>query len=264
MGERGEASDRWAGMLAAWAIPRRLVATAPASPYFFDPKVFVAAADEANARPEDTPSDRVAREALPSAGTVLDVGAGAGAASLRLGARKVIAVDSSRDLLDAFVARARTRGIEYEAVEGVWPAAASQAPRADVVVCHHVVYNVAGLADFAAALDAHAVARVVIELTAQHPMSWMAPYWDALHGLSQPDHPTADDAVAVLTDLGFDVATDRWRRRVAMIGETGADQVARIARRLCLDESRHDELRQVLKKIPPPIERDVVTIWWST
>src|SRR5829696_3409364 len=85
----------WSEMLARWAIPDQLVAAAPVSPYFFDVAVFAVAADEAIARPDDTISDRAARDALPVGGTVLDVGAGAGAASLRLGASRVIGIDSS-------------------------------------------------------------------------------------------------------------------------------------------------------------------------
>ena len=47
-----------------------------------------------------------------------------------------------------------------------------------------------------------------------------------------------------------------------MIGETGDNQVATIARRLCLSLDRYDELRQLLDTTPPPVERDVVTVWW--
>ena len=52
-----EASREWSDALAAWAIPTALVDAAPESPYFFDPQVFIAAADDALARVEDTPSD---------------------------------------------------------------------------------------------------------------------------------------------------------------------------------------------------------------
>jgi hypothetical protein len=258
-----DANRRWAETLARWAIPDALVAAAPESPYFFDPKVFVAAADEALARAEDTPSDSAARDALPPGGTVLDVGVGAGAASLRLGAECVIGVDVSRELLDAFAERAARRGIEAECVEGRWPDVASNTSEADVVVCHHVVYNVADLASFVNALSGRARTRVVVELTTVHPMSWMSPYWEALHGLAQPDRPTADDAIEALTALGLDVHQNHWQRRVQMIGENEEDSVARIGRRLCLPTARHDELRAVLEATPPPAQRDVTTLWWK-
>jgi hypothetical protein len=256
------ADERWAEMLSAWAIPQDLIAAAPESPYFFDPVVFTDAADEAVQRPDDTPSDRTAREALSVGGQVLDVGVGAGAASLRLGARHIVGVDSSRVLLDAFAVRAERLGVDHTEIEGAWPGVATQTPVAEVAVCHHVVYNVADLAAFAQALTDHASTRIVIELTAVHPMTWLKPYWRSLYGFNQPDRPTADDAVAVLQEMGLTVHLERWRRRIQMIGETGNEQLIRIARRLCLAPSRHDELRRLLENIPPPVDRDVVTLWW--
>src|SRR6059058_3684017 len=64
MGDRNEANRRWADMLAEWAIPDELLQAAPASPFFFDPTVFIAAAEEALVRAEDSPSDAAARESL--------------------------------------------------------------------------------------------------------------------------------------------------------------------------------------------------------
>jgi 2-polyprenyl-3-methyl-5-hydroxy-6-metoxy-1,4-benzoquinol methylase len=255
-------NQRWAEMLGQWAIPEQLVAAAPESPYFFDPVVFTDAADDAMRRREDTPSDRVAREALPAGGTVLDVGVGAGAASLRLGAGRIVGVDPSAVLLDAFAERAARLGVARSTIEGRWPEVASAAPLADVAVCHHVVYNVPDLAGFAQALAEHASARVVIELTAEHPMTWLTSYWEALHGVAQPDSPIVDDAIAVLEALGLVVRSERWRRQIQMIGECGDEQLLRISRRLCLGPERQDELRQLLVRTPPPRERDVVTLWW--
>jgi SAM-dependent methyltransferase len=265
VGRAEAANRRWAEMLAQWAIPDHLVAEAAVTPYFFDPAVFVAAADQALARDEDTPSDADARAALPPGGTVLDVGVGAGAAGLRLAerAREVIGVDTSQDLLDAFGDRARRLGVAHRAVHGRWPEVAPLTPAADVVVCHHVFYNAPDLLAFASALGAHARARVVVELTAVHPMAWMRPYWEALHGLTQPERPTADDAVAVLAAMGVRPRVRRWWRRTQMIGECDDDMVARVARRLCLAADREEELRRVVATTPPPESREVVTLSWD-
>jgi SAM-dependent methyltransferase len=194
--------DEWAAMLAAWAIPEELVAAAPEAPYFFDPEVFIAAADEALARSEHTASELAARDALPKGGSVLDVGAGAGAASVRLGAAHVTGVDPSPVLLEAFADRLAATGATTTLVEGTWPAVATTTSTADVVVCHHVLYNVPQLAAFTEALSSHARHRVIIELTSEHPMAWMQPYWQALHGLQQPSRPTADDAMSKSGDDG--------------------------------------------------------------
>lgn len=250
-------------MLSDWAIPEGIEASAPTSPYFFDPAVFTAASDDALGRRDDTPSDRAAREAMPPGGVVVDVGCGAGAASLRLGATRVVGVDPNLDLLDAFADRASRLGIDHTTIQGSWPDVAPQAPTADVVVCHHVVYNVAELAAFVRSLTEHATRRVVLELTAVHPMSWLAPYWKALHGLDQPQRPVVEDALAVLDQLDVAPKVERWTRPIQMIGETGDQQLARVARRLCVGPNRHAQLREALDATPPPVQRGVVTVWWN-
>jgi SAM-dependent methyltransferase len=262
MADPGDANSRWAQMLAGWAIPEQIVAAAPEPPYFFDPQVFIAAAEQAISRPDDTASDAAARGALPPEGTVLDVACGAGAASLRLRPARVTGVDPSTPLLAAFTELATRLGINTSTVEGSWPESEARTGIADVVVCHHVFYNVTDLAAFADALTRHARHRVVVELTAAHPMSWLAPYWKGLYGLDQPAEPTVDDAIRVLAELGYDVRQERWQRDYQMIGETGDQALAKIARRLCLPAHRHTELRELLADTPPPAHRDVATLWW--
>ena len=83
-------------------------------------------------RPESSPSaNRRARDALPVGGTVLDVGVGAGAASLPLSPRcsLIIGVDSSADLLSEFRRQARRVGVAVSStVKGEWPARARRTP----------------------------------------------------------------------------------------------------------------------------------------
>ena len=95
-------------------------------------------------------------------------------------------------------------------IEGVWPDAAATAPEADVVVCHHVAYNAPFLDTFARALTEHARRRVVMELTASHPLSTMNDLWVRFHGLARPDRPTADDAQAVLREAGLEPEREDW------------------------------------------------------
>ena len=165
-------------------------------------------------------------------------------------------------MLDAFVDRALRQGITATPIEGAWPQVAPTTEVADVVVCHHVAYNVSDLSSFVRALMERTISRTVIELTTLHPMTWLAPYWRSLYDLDQPDRPTADDAIAVLRELGIAVHQRHWTRPIQMIGETGDDQLARVARRLCLPAERLNELRVALSERPPPVEREVVTVWW--
>lgn len=256
------ADDRWRELLARWAIPDEIREAASASPHFFDPMVFAAAADDAISRPADSPSDEVARAALPPGGTVLDIGCGAGAASLRLRPSRLAGIDPSQALLDELSDRARRLGIGVRTVQGRWPDDADRCPTADVVICHHVLYNVANLAAFAAALDAHARGRIVVEVTTAHPLTWTAPYWRHLHGITRPEHPTLDDALCVLSASGRRVHVERWLRRYPPLDGDDPLAFARLARRLCLPDARRDELRSLLDRFPVPVEREVATLWW--
>src|SRR6185295_12314164 len=126
-----------------WAIPPEILGAAPESPWFCPPGLFTKAAEESLTVPP-TPSRRRALEALPAGGSVLDVGAGAGAASLPLcpPAVAVAAVDQNPEMLSAFAGLAARQGIDHTEVEGLWPDVAGRVGPVDVVVCHHVLYNV--------------------------------------------------------------------------------------------------------------------------
>ena len=139
------AAGRWADALAAWAIPEEILASAPESPWGFPPAMFAAAASEGLAEPL-TVSHQRALEALPADGVVLDVGAGGGASSLPLAPHvgRIVAVDASADMLDAFRALAAGRAA-VDTIVGRWPDVAPAVGAADVVICGHVAYNVAAL-----------------------------------------------------------------------------------------------------------------------
>ena len=254
----GPAAERWATELAAWAIPDRIMAMAPESPWAFTPALFTAPTGP----PADTPSRRRALEALPQGGSVLDVGCGGGAAGLALvpPAGRVTGFDQSQELLDLFSARAAELGVEHQAVQGDWPGDAARVGRADVVVTHHVVYNVPGLAAFAEELTAHAGNRVVIELTGQHPRAGLNHLWRHFWDMDRPTGPTADDAVAVLREAGIEPDVERAPRMARNV--TKEARVASARRYLCLPADRDPEIAALLGDEPPPGE--VVTLWWDT
>src|ERR671915_619580 len=205
------ALDRWRDQLGAWAIPEEILAAAPESPWGFPVGLFRARARRAGDRPA-TPSNREAARFLPAGGTVLDVGAGGGAASLPLAgvAGRLVAVDESAAMVASFLAAAGQRGVAAEAVEGRWPEVAGRVGPADVVVCHHVLYNVPDLAPFATALTGHARRRVVAELTERHPLVGLGPLWRRVPGPGPPTGPGADHAVAALVALGPEVGRQDW------------------------------------------------------
>jgi len=260
--QEGPAARRWAEALAGWAIPDEILASAPERPFGFDVNLFARIADEAVA--VDTPSRRVALEALPEGGAVLDVGCGGGAGSLPLAppAGLLIGVDEGADMLAAFTERAETRGVGHMTVQGAWPDVADQVPPTDVVVCHNVLYNVPDIGPFVGALGDHARARVVVEITEDHPLSWMNPLWQHLHGLQRPDEPTAADAAELVRELGYDVAVERWER--PWRHDHGDEElVAMVRRRLCVGPDRDPDVRELLERFPPPRARQVATLWWE-
>lgn len=255
-------AQRWAEQLAARAIPDDIRAGAPESPRGFDVAHFARIADAA--LHETTPSAQAAREVLPEGGHVLDVGCGAGAGSLPLvpPAGRLIGVDESEGMVEAFADRAVARGAATETLVGRWPDLADQIPTVDVVVCHNVLYGVADLESFVRALTDHARRRVIVQLTQEHPTAWLKPYWWHVHGIERPAGPTADDAIAVIRAAGYDVHVERWDRSMNL-DRSVDDRVAFARRRLCLGPDRDPEIRDLLERYPPPVTRATSTLWWT-
>ena len=252
------AQRRWREELLAWAIPPEIEAAAPEPPWGFPVELFRAEAESA-----DTPSRDVALQALPDGGSVLDVGCGGGAASLALvpPAARVVGVDSTPGMLEEYAAGAERRGVAHAEVEGAWPDVAPSAGRADVVVCHHVFYNVAELAPFVIALTAAAQRRVVVELTASHPLTASAPLWQHFHGIERPNGPTAELAVDALREIGIDPEMTVWSRPPRDVPRDAYVRLNR--RRLCLPVEAEAEVDRVMAD-PATTHREVVTLWWDT
>jgi SAM-dependent methyltransferase len=255
-----DAAERWALALKGWAVPPEVLAAAPVSPYGFEVATFEQRAEEV--RSAWTPSRREALAALPAEGSVLDVGCGAGAASLALVPQigTAIGVDEDGAMLAAFARRAEMLGVNHVEIHGRWPEAAGESPVVDVVVCHNVFYNVSDLPPFVRALSLRARHRVVVEMTVEHPLAWTRPLWQRLHGLPRPTGPSDTDALAVLQDLGLDVRSERWEGRPVWRGSED-DMVAFVRRRLCLPPERDPEIRRAMREHPPP-PRQVTTLWW--
>lgn len=251
---KSKANDRWRELQEARAVPPQILDAAPRSPWKHDPAHF-----GAPAQPDDTPSRRAALELLgETRGSVLDVGCGGGRASLAVAeaAGLLIGVDHQPGMLEVFAADCLARGIEHRTVLGPWPEVAGEAGRADVVVCHHVGYNTVDFAPFLSGLTAAASRGVVMELTARHPMAWLDPLWARFHDVHRGEPATAEDAVAVLEELDITPTVTRWDR-----GTSLPQDPVWVARRLCLPDSRVDEVAAALETIPARI-REVVTLTW--
>ena len=269
-----EPLEHWRRSLAEWAIPEAILARAPEPPWTLPPDLFARRADEQILRRASISLQR-AGEALRPSGTLLDVGAGAGAASLPLAewATEFVAVDGDSTMLDRIRPRADALGRPLRSIEGEWPAVAEQAPVCDVVVCSHVLYNVPDLRPFVGALSDHARRRVVLEITAKHPAGAINPLWARFHGLRRPNQPTWEDAVAALSALGVHATVEH---EVQTLGrpQPGSfdDLVAWTRRRLCLTADRDGEVAAALAEIGVDRDRpetwslrpsELVVLWWD-
>ena len=265
------AAEYWSHALSEWAIPRPILEAAPESPWGFSPALFARRADAAVTAL--TPSNQSALEALPQGGTLLDVGCGAGAASLPLASTsgRIVGVDPSAEMLAALRTRATAADVAVSTVEGAWPDVAGDTPTADVVVCHHVAYNVPDLVAFARALTDHARRRVVLELTAQHPMQRLNALWLRFHGLVRPETPVAEDAIAVLGEMGLAPQHQEWTALTQSSFARDDDLVAWTRRLLCLPPARDPELAKALEPLTVRLPdgslafpaRRIVTVWWD-
>jgi SAM-dependent methyltransferase len=264
--------QRWRSDLAAWAIPAHITAAVADSPWVLPRAVFARRADRLAAAPSG-PSFERAWAALDPPGSVLDVGSGAGAASLPLLPRctGLTAVDSQPGMLDLLAKRAETAGMHPRLVTGPWPDVAAEAGQADVVTCHHVAYNVPEVGPFVAALSAAARRIVVMELTATHPLVSLNPLWLRFHGLVRPAGPTADDFFAILQAMGIPALAERWQRPGGPDYESFDELTDVTRRRLCLPPERSAEVSRALEESgfapaqladPGSSGREVVTIWW--
>lgn len=254
-------ADRWRQSVRDWVAPQSVVDTSPEPHATLEPEMFRWRPEHDAERPV-RPTRQRALEALPDAGSVLDVGVGGGASSLGLAPKvgSITGVDLLPGMLDLFVASARTVGVAPTAVLGTWPDIAEQVEPADVAVCHHAIYGVAEIQDFLLALTAHARYRVVLEISARPPLVRLDPLWKAFHGIERPGWPVADEVHAVLADLGFAVEREDTVEPSRTQSVT-PELVSFARRRLHVSADRDPEIEQFLRTTPSPTQT-IVALWW--
>ena len=254
-----EAATKWADALSSWAIPDEIMSQAPESPWIHPPALF-----EVPDTIESTPSHERAREAMPAGGSVLDIGCGGGIAAFAIvpPAALAIGVDHQPEMLDMFNARAAALGIDSDTHHGFWPAIADEVASADVVTCHHVVYNVSDIEPFLRALDSHARRRVVIEMPQRHPLWSRRGAWKHFWNIERPHDPTPEMLMDVLREMGINANLELWDGKpvVQLPLET---EVEFTRSRLCLPASRDEDIRKYLQNEAPVTVRPLATIWWD-
>jgi SAM-dependent methyltransferase len=253
------AAERWKADLALWAIPSEILDQAVEKPWIHPPALF-----EIPEVIKDSLSHQRSREAIPSGGSVLDIGCGGGIATYAITppATHVIGVDEQQAMLDLYTANAKKFSVTSETVLGQWPAVADVTPVADVVTVFHVAYNVGEIVPFLAALNSHARKRVVIEVPVIHPMSNMNEGWKHFWNLIRPTVPAASDLISVLDEMGIKATIEYFESEILLDKKVdGANGFIR--RRLCLPEERQGEVDAFVAENPMPERRKLAVIWWD-
>ncbi len=266
-------ADRWREQLEAWALPPRLLEQAAESPYGW-PATLLRRRNEAGLGSAPDPTRGVIAEHLPPAGLLVDVGAGTGRVSIDFAGAgyRLAAVEPNAEMANVLRHEAAERSVEIDIIEQPWPQAAHRLSPADVVVCAHVVYDVAEIAPFVAALDG-AAPVVVIELTSRHPWSDLAPLYKALHGLDRPEGPTLELFVDVVGEaVGRTPAVIEWKRPPSLYFESWTEILSYYRKRLLVGQERDAELRDLLApqvawsggRATVGSPRSLATVWWKS
>ena len=270
----GTASDRWRRLLEAWAIPQALLDAASDSPYGWSTELWKRRTQIAGEQGFDSTTNEVVGSLLGSAGSLLDVGAGTGRASLIHGVagHPLTAVEKDPGLAAGFQQRAAEMGVEAVLVEGAWPDVAPSVGIHDLAMCANVVYDVQDIDPFLGTLSQHGRVGVVVELTVDHPWSGLAPYYRALHHLERPHGPTYQDFVEVVQEVcAIRPEVEIWTRPGQAWFESWDEILDHYGKRLVLPAGRRRELRTLLapdtevdddRLYVGTRERTMVTLWW--
>jgi SAM-dependent methyltransferase len=263
-------------LLEEWALPDELLDAVAESPYGWSPELWRRRAQIAHEQGSETPTSGIVRGLLPEDGTLLDIGAGTGRASLLHAGEgaSLTAVEKNPELADGFRLRAAELNIDADLIAGSWPEVAGTVGIHDVALCAHVVYDVQDVEPFLLAMTTHARGGVVVELTPEHPWAGLTPYYRALHGLGRPDGPTYRDFVEVVAQVcGVQPQVEVWTRSGQVWFESWDEILDHYQKRLVLPRHRREELRELLA---PNMEMDddrlyvgsrdrtIATVWWPT
>ncbi len=181
------------------------------------------------------------REALGVAGTLLDVGAGAGryAIPLALAASRVTAVEPSpgmRSHLEAAIARAHLNNIVV--VPPSWEEA--EVEPHDIVLASNVLYPIAEVVPFVRKLDRYAKRAAYVLIRVDQREAPIAPLWQAVWGDPSPPEPGFLDLYNLLFAMGIRANARMMPTRGSMGFASLDDAVEAVRQQLFLRAEQHE------------------------
>ena len=89
-----------------------------------------------------------------------------------------------------------------------------------------------------------------------------SPGWKYFWNIVRPSSPTADDLMAVLTELGISAHKEEFTGEILL--DKQLEEAADYTRiRLCLPQERLQEVKEFLDENPSPTSRSLAVIWWD-
>jgi len=176
---------------------------------------------------------------------LVDVGAGAGRFAIPLArrVRQVVAVEPGDAMRTALARDVHQAGLtNVQVVPQRWDEVLAADVRGDVVFAAHVVYPIADIEPFIRHLDAAARRWAAVLVFEAPPLSWLFPFWPAVHDEVRLPPPHLPQVIDVVRELGFgpftvdrievepfelgpaDLARTKLRRRLYVAPGSAADE----------------------------------------
>lgn len=190
-----------------------------------------------HARTDEDPFLMRVRDAVTKNATVLDVGAGTGRHTLALAPHvaHVTAVDPSEAMLGFLREDVHRQSLaNVGVVQAEWMNAS--VPRADMVICSHVLYPIAEPLPFIRRLEEHARDRVFIYLRVD-PLPTDMGLWSEFYGIPLQTQPSALDLLNLLAQAGIIASMEIVNHHFTWTFETLDEAVAQVRNTLCLNEA---------------------------
>jgi SAM-dependent methyltransferase len=241
--ERTAAGERWRAMVRAHQAQSQRLRDPDwhAGLDYAPPSVDSFRADRERA--DDARVLEVLRSLTQPPDVVVDVGAGAGRFAIPLARRvhEVVAVEPSAAMRTTLAADVERAGVtNVRVVPQRWDEVSDVA--GDLVFAAHVVYPLEDIEPFVRHLDAAARRWAAVLVFEAPPLSWLFPFWPAVHAEARLPPPHLPQVVDVVTELGFgplsidridvepfelgppELARTKLRRRLYVAPGSAADQ----------------------------------------